>query len=117
MHNYKDLKVWNEAIHLTQSIYLISSGFPSEERFGLTSQMRRASVSVPSNISEVAGRNSQGEFKQFLGIANGSLCELETQLIPAERLNFIEKNKQLEELFDKIDHIQKMIFKLKDSLN
>ena len=117
MHNYKDLKVWREAIQLTQSIYLISADFPSEERFGLTSQMRRASVSVPSNISEGAGRNSQGEFKQFLGIANGSLCELETQLILAERLSFINENKQLGELFDKIDHIQKMIFKLKDSLN
>lgn len=117
MHNYKELKVWKEAIDLTQSIYMVSANFPSEEKFGLTSQIRRASVSVPSNISEGSGRNSIGEFKQFLGIANGSLCEVETQLIIAEKLNFVNENEELEELFDKIDHIQKMIFKLKNSLN
>ena len=117
MHNYKELKVWQEAIELTQSIYRLSSGFPSEEKFGLTSQIRRAMVSVPSNISEGSGRNSPGEFKQFLGMANGSLCEVETQLIIAEKLKFIEENEKLEELFDKIDHIQKMIYKLKNTLN
>lgn len=117
MHNYKDLKVWKEAIQLTLSIYSLSAHFPSEEKFGLTSQIRRAAVSVPSNISEGSGRNSDGEFKQFLGMANGSLCEVETQLIIAEELNFVNDNEKLEVLFDKIDHIQKMIFKLKSSLN
>lgn len=117
MHNYKELKVWKEAIELTMSIYSLSAQFPSDERFGLTSQIRRASVSVPSNISEGSGRNSDGEFKQFLGIANGSLCELETQLIIARELNFVNDNEKLEVLFDKVDHIQKMIFKLKNSLN
>ncbi|NVK84316.1 MAG: four helix bundle protein [Cytophagia bacterium] len=117
MHNYKELKVWQEAIDLTESIYLVSAKFPSEEKFGLTSQIRRASVSVPSNISEGSGRNSKGEFKQFLGIANGSLCEVETQLIIAEKLNIVNESEELEGLFDKIDHIQKMIFKLKNTLN
>lgn len=116
MHNYKELKVWQESMEMTLSIYSISAHFPSEERFGLTSQIRRAAVSVPSNISEGAGRNSNGEFKQFLGMANGSLCEVETQLIVAQKLNFINETEKQEELFDKIDHIQKMIFKLKDSL-
>ena len=117
MHNYKELKVWREAMDLTISIYSLSSQFPSEERFGLTSQIRRAAVSVSSNISEGSGRNSNGEFKQFLGMANGSLCELETQLIIAKELNFVSDKENLEVLFDQVDHIQKMIFKLKNSLN
>jgi len=117
MHNYKELKVWQEAIELTQSMYKVSTSFPSEERFGLTSQIRRAAVSVPSNISEGSGRNSIGEFKQFLGIANGSLSELETQLIIAQKLDFVKEKEKLEGLFDKIDHIQKMIYKLKFRLD
>lgn len=67
MHNNKELKVWQEALGLTQSIYQVSSSFPPEEKFGLVSQIRRAAVSVPSNISEGSGRNSKGEFRQFGG--------------------------------------------------
>jgi len=117
MHNYKELKVWQEAIDLTKLIYVVSANFPSEEKFGLISQIRRAAVSVPSNISEGSGRNSKGEFKQFLGVANGSLCEVETQLIIAKNLKFINENENIEALFDQIDHIQKMIYKLKNRLD
>ena len=79
MHNLKELKIWNKAIDLTVEIYKVTEKFPKEERYGLNSQIRRAAVSVPSNISEGAGRNSKGEFKQFLGIANGSSYEVQTQ--------------------------------------
>lgn len=84
MHEYKKLKVWNDAIELVTDIYLITKTFPDSEKYGLVSQINRCAVSIPSNIAEGAGRNSNGEFRQFLGISNGSCYELETQLLLAK---------------------------------
>tara|TARA_R110002050_G_scaffold204327_4_gene339828 strand:- start:29514 stop:29801 length:288 start_codon:yes stop_codon:yes gene_type:complete len=88
---HKDLEVWKRSIDLVVLIYDLTKMFPDDEKFGLTSQMRRAAVSIPSNISEGAGRSSTKEFIRFLDIATGSLSELETQLIIVNRLGFIEK--------------------------
>ena len=85
--SYRDLLVWQKSMDLAQSIYSITARYPPEERFGLTAQMRRAAVSIPSNIAEGSSRNSTGEYLNFLGIARGSLAELETQLMLAERLS------------------------------
>jgi four helix bundle protein len=116
MHNIKELKIWNKAMDLAVQVYELSSKFPSDERFGLTSQVRRCAVSIPSNISEGAGRNTKDEFKQFLGIANGSAYELQTQLIIANKLNFIDEN-STESILEIIDEIQKMNYKLQLSLS
>ena len=116
MHNIEELKIWNKAMDLAVQVYELSSKFPSDERFGLTSQVRRCAVSIPSNISEGAGRNTKGEFKQFLGIANGSAYELQTQLIIANKLNFIDEN-STESILEIIDEIQKMNYKLQLSLS
>ncbi|MFT4834898.1 MAG: four helix bundle protein [Flavobacteriaceae bacterium] len=113
MHKYKDLDVWKIAMDLGEDIYKLTALFPRDERFGLISQIRRASVSVPSNIAEGAGRNSKGEFKQFLGIAVGSLFELETQLLLAKRFNYIAS---IDNQLDKIDSLRKMIFGLQKSM-
>src|SRR5690606_31265320 len=83
MNNLKELKIWNRAMELAVQVYKATETFPAEEKFGLTSQSRRAAVSIPSNIAEGAGRNSVKEFNNFLGIANGSSYELQTQLIIA----------------------------------
>lgn len=96
MTSYRDLRVWNEAITLVTAIYRVSSSFPSSEKFGLQNQIRRAAVSIPSNIAEGQGRISSGEWRQSLGHARGSLLELETQLIIAENLGFIEDSKMAE---------------------
>jgi four helix bundle protein len=116
MHNIKELKIWNKAMDLAVSVYELSAKFPADERFGLTSQVRRCAVSIPSNISEGAGRNTKGEFKQFLGIANGSAYELQTQIIIANKLNFID-DKSIESILEIIDEIQKMNYKLQLSLS
>ncbi|MGK0286095.1 MAG: four helix bundle protein [Salibacteraceae bacterium] len=107
---HKDLEVWKRSIDLVVSIYDLTKVFPDGEKYGLTSQMRRAAVSIPSNISEGAGRSSTKEFIRFLDIATGSLSELETQLIIVIRLGFIKKQNLLDE---EIIIIQKMLFKLK----
>ncbi|MCH7414577.1 four helix bundle protein [Belliella sp. R4-6] len=93
MHNYKELNVWKRGIKLTVQVYKIYQSFPSDERFGLISQIRRSAVSVPSNVAEGAGRRTNGEFANFLGIAHGSICELETQLYVAFELGYIESEK------------------------
>lgn len=85
---HHELLVWQEAMSLAKAVYALTSNFPPEERFGLTSQLRRASVSVPSNIAEGAARGSNKEFRQFLIIARASLSELDTQLILARELGF-----------------------------
>lgn len=87
--DYHDLIVWQKALQLTVSIYKLTQPFPKSELYGLTSQMRRASVSVASNIAEGRGRLNAAEFRQFLGLAQGSIFELRTQLLVAKELGFV----------------------------
>ncbi len=91
MNSYKELIVWQKSIDLVEKIFKATDTFPKSELYGLTSQMRRAAVAIPSNIAEGAGRQHTKEFIQFLAIAEGSATELETQLIIAERLTFLSK--------------------------
>jgi four helix bundle protein len=84
--SFKDLVVWQRAIELCTSVYKLTAAFPTPERFGLTSQIRRASVSIASNIAEGYGRPTKGEYLQFLGHARGSICELQTQLVISNEL-------------------------------
>ena len=86
--SFKDLVVWQKAVQLSSIIYRLSASFPASEQFGITNQMRRASVSIASNIAEGYGRASKGEYIQFLGHARGSNCELQTQLVIANSLGF-----------------------------
>ena len=102
MKTHKDLKLWKNSMDFVERIYKITISFPKEEKYGLTSQLRRAAISVPSNIAEGAARKSKKEFTNFLYIGLGSLTEVETQLILSERLGYIDCNngilKPLEEL-------------------
>lgn len=88
--SYQDLVAWQKAMDLVAEVYKDTRNFPKEEMYGLTSQMRRAAVSVPSNIAEGQGRRGSGEFKHFLRMSLGSLMELETQIMIAERLHYLE---------------------------
>ncbi len=88
LQSHRELIVWQRAIQLSIAIYQLSAGFPRREIYGLTSQLRRASVSIASNIAEGYGRGSKGEYKQFLSIARGSNLELQTQLVIAKELQF-----------------------------
>jgi four helix bundle protein len=88
---YRDLRVWQQAMVLAQSVYEATKAFPAEERFGLTAQMRRAAVSIPSNIAEGRGRGTDAELIRFCSIAYGSLMELETQAELADRLGFLPR--------------------------
>lgn len=93
MHRFEDLKIWQKAMNITENCYKASENFPKEEKYGLTSQLRRSAVSIPLNIAEGAGRNTNGEFRQFLGIANGSSFELLTQLYLSKRYKFNNRRK------------------------
>lgn len=88
IRRFEDLRVWNEAIALVEAVYALTASFPESERFGLINQLRRASVSVPSNVAEGWGRGSKSDYVRFLRIARGSLYEVKTQLVIAERLGF-----------------------------
>jgi four helix bundle protein len=92
--SYQDLIAWQKAISLVTEIYTITAQFPGQEIYGLTSQLRRASVSIPSNIAEGRGRVTKGEFIQFLGHARGSLCEVQTQIFIAHRLAYISQEQK-----------------------
>ncbi|MDT0676268.1 four helix bundle protein [Autumnicola musiva] len=111
MHNFQNLKIWQKAMDIAKKVYLLSSQFPSEEKYGLTSQIRRSAISIASNIAEGAGRNTNGEFKNFLGIANGSSNELCTQLILSYRLNLISEDK-IQPVIEELIEIQKMNYTL-----
>lgn len=116
MNKFKDLTVWQKSMDLAETVYKLTSNFPSEEKFGLQSQIKRCAVSIASNIAEGAGRNSKNEFRHFLSISLGSSYELETQLILASRFNHINKE-SLEVVLDKLIEVQKMIIGLSKSLN
>lgn len=112
MHH--DLLLWQEGMALVKDIYLATSGFPKEEIYALTSQMRRAAISIPSNIAEGAARRGDKEFLQFLSIARGSVCELETQVILAKELGFLSEDK---ELLNKTNKVFALLAGLMNSLN
>jgi four helix bundle protein len=90
VQSYRELKVWNTAVELTLEVYRITESFPSSERFGLTSQLRRAAVSVASNIAEGHARSTRGEYRQLLSVARGSAIEVEVQLFLAEKIGYVE---------------------------
>jgi len=114
MHNLKELKIWKKAIDMATSVYQITAHFPAEEKYGLTSQMRRAAVSVSSNIAEGAGRNTDGEFCHFLGMSNGSSYELQTQIIIAQNLNLLDA--EASSILDEIEQLQKMNYTLQKKI-
>ena len=111
---HKDLEVYKHSLDLVEQIYQLTASFPSSENFGLTSQLRRAAVSLPSNIAEGSSRGSTKDFIRFLNMASGSLAEIETQLIIAERIGYITF---AEDLKTSIITIRKMLFRLKQSLS
>lgn len=113
--SFRDLTVWQKAMQLTAMIYRLTKDFPREELYGLTNQMRRSAVSIPSNIAEGQGRLSYSEFRQFLNIARGSNCELQTQLEIARTLNM--GTPQMIQEAEKLSHeIGKMLFVFLQSL-
>lgn len=114
--SYRDLIVWQKSIALCKAVYLTCESFPRSELYGLASQMKRAAVSVASNIAEGQGRQHPGEFRQFLAVANGSLAELDTQRIIAEELNLIDCARS-EELETAITEIRKMIYVLSSTIS
>lgn len=113
--SYKDLVVWQKSIALVKLVYQLTRSFPADEKFGLVSQMRRAAVSVPSNLAEGHARNTTGEFVQFISYAEGSLAELETQVILAAELNFCSPT-EAQPIHALIEEVQKMANALRRSL-
>jgi four helix bundle protein len=113
--SYRDLLVWSRAVELAERLYRETKGFPKEETFGLTSQIRRSGVSIAANIAEGASRNSNGEFIQFIGIAKGSLAELETLIILAGKLEFFAEEKT-DAILKVCEEVSKMLSGLKKSL-
>ena len=115
LRNYKELQVWQKSYQLCLAVYRQTNTFPSEERFGITSQIRRASVSIPSNIAEGYGRKGTKEYIQALYIAYGSVCELETQLLLSRDLGYI-KAENAATLHDDIGDVERMLKGLITSL-
>lgn len=112
---HRKLDVWTKAMGLVKEVYLATDKFPRSEIYGLTSQMRRAAVSIPSNLAEGAARKGVKEFKQFLNIAQGSISELDTQIELALILGYIEKDRH-DKLMDEVNTTSKMLFGLSRSL-
>ncbi len=115
VRSFKDLHVWQTAMILVDACYAITRRFPSDERFGLVSQIRRAAVSVPSNIAEGHGRTGAGEYLRFLSVARGSLRELETLLLISGRQGFLADATQAD-LLRQIDDVAKMLHGLSSSI-
>jgi len=112
-HNHRRLKAWQEAVTLVELVYCATRDLPRDEAFGLTNQLRRSAVSIPSNIAEGAGRNSTRELVQFLGIASGSLAELDTQLEIAHRLGYLNGTS---EVFGQASRVGQLVVALRKSL-
>ena len=112
---HHNLEVWKRSLNFVTTMYKITANFPADEKFGLVSQMRRAAVSIPSNIAEGAARNSKKEFINFLHIAQGSTAELETQILISRNLNFVTQSKS-QPLLKELEEISRMIIGLQKSL-
>jgi four helix bundle protein len=115
VRHYRDLKVWQAGMTLAERCYEATRTFPKEEMFGLTSQIRRAAVSIPANIAEGRGRKGTKDFLKFLSIARGSLAELETHLQLSQRVALLDKSK-LDDLLRLTDEISRMLSGLRNSL-
>ena len=115
MHNYKEMKIWQNARTLVKAVYKVSEQFPKEELYGLTSQIRRAAVSVPANIAEGAGRGTDRDFCHFLDIARGSLFELETLLILSKDIEYIS-DIDFNSVSDNLNEIIKMMISFQNRL-
>ncbi len=113
LESYRDLEVWKISMQLAREVYQITEGMPKHEIYGLTSQIRRASVSVPANIAEGYGRNHRKEYVQFLGIANGSLKELETLILLAHDLNYLN---DITKLMSLCESAGRLLTRLRQSL-
>lgn len=113
--SYKGLIVWQKSVLLVKQIYLLTGKFPSEEKFGIVSQMRRAAVSIPSNIAEGQARRTTGDYIRFISNAEGSLAELDTQLIISIELSFCDKT-TADECFSMMIEVRKMLNALRRSL-
>ncbi len=108
VRNFRNLDVYKRSVEFTKEIYLVTGNFPDNEKFGLSSQLQRASVSIASNIAEGSSRRSEADFARFLEISMGSAFEVETQLIIAKQLNYLSE-KRLKDLLDTLTIIQKQI--------
>ena len=113
--SYKDLQVWQKSIDFVEAVYRIAASFPRSEEYGLVSQLKRAAISIPSNIAEGSVKRSSLDFIRFINISRGSVAEIETQLIIAKRLEFIDHSK-FELLTKDLEEISKMLFGLRTSL-
>jgi len=109
--HFKELKVWQKGIEIVKDIYEITKLFPKEEMYGLTSQMRRSAISIPSNIAEGFKRYHTKEYKQFLYIALGSIAELETQIVITKEVGLLE-DLMMDAMNEKLDHTSKMLSSL-----
>jgi four helix bundle protein len=116
MHKVKELKVWQKGMEIVSDVYALVKDFQPTERYGLSSQLKRAAVSIPSNIAEGAGRRSEAEFRNFINISNGSSYEVETQLILANQLGFTHEA-DTKKLLKKIEELQKMNYALINKLS
>jgi len=116
INSYKDLLVWQKGMDLVEYSYNLSKKLPTTEQFGLISQLKRAAVSVPSNIAEGYGRQSTGSYKQFLSIARGSLLEVETQILLCIRLKYIDSD-ETEIILKEVDSLNKMLSSLISKIN
>ena len=116
MHRFKELEIWKQSRRFCTDIYNATSSFPDYEKFGLTNQLRRAAVSIPSNIAEGSSRSSNKDFSRFLEIAIGSAFEVETQLLISWDLGFLQEEK-LNELILKLESIIKMIVRFRSTLS
>jgi len=114
--DFRDLRVWDEAMALSEMVYAMTNGFPSHERFGLVSQMRRAAVSVPSCIAEGNARGSTKDYLRFLSMSKGSLAELQTQILLAGRLGFVERAVS-DRVLERLTSVSFLVQSLRKSLN
>ncbi|MEK7095938.1 MAG: four helix bundle protein [Patescibacteria group bacterium] len=112
IQSFKDLTVWQKSFELVEKIYIFTSKLPSEEKFGITSQLRRCAVSIPSNIAEGYARNNRREFSQFIGIARGSAAELETQLLIVRKVYEADVQSEL----DLLTEVRKMLTSLSQKI-